>query len=458
MYGSSYASLGQVTVDLPIDPKLRGGALWYDWCRFNMDRVNNWFSFLKQQVQAHDHQQVPVTIKMLGFTLSTPQRDHGLDIEYLTRLQDIPGADLRVAPHDAVFYGKQEAELDPETDWRSRYAYDWVEQAMYLDFTKSLCPERLFYDSEWHGFGAVSWRHFHLKRNYVRSALWLAFTHGMGAIKPWLWGRSSDGALRDSADHIGELATQPIAVDAYGRVMKELNAHAERVVSAVPRDRRFMIYYSEEAAIQDEHYTKGFKDIYEAMKLLTLPLGFTTPSAIRGLHAAQHVLIVPRTRFIMASSLERIKTFQQAGGRVVLFDAEHCFLRTELGLARSGNGITKPFATLVQKSISQMLVDLDTALAPVRPAAPLEAQVTDLTGQRAYGVMVNQSRDATTGECLLILNNLSRHARVVSLKPREEAFGQLMDVLTQQFIGNTLTLQPCAVRMLTTTDQTRLLP
>jgi len=38
-YGTPYASFDRVKPDLPVHPALRGSAFWYDWCRFNMDRV-----------------------------------------------------------------------------------------------------------------------------------------------------------------------------------------------------------------------------------------------------------------------------------------------------------------------------------------------------------------------------------------------------------------------------------
>lgn len=447
-YGTSFETMEHVTVKLPIHRALRGGPVWYDWCRFNMDRVNDWFTFLKNQVQANDLQRSPVTIKMLGFTLSTSDRDHGLDIEYLTKLQDIPGADLRVVPHDAVFYGKREAGVDPETDWRSRYAYNWVEQSMYLDFTKSLCPDKLFYDSEWHGFGAVSWRHFRLDRRYVRSALWLAFCHGMGAIKPWLWGRGADGALRESADHIGELSTQPIALDAYGRVLKELNAHAERVVAAVPDMRRFVIYYCEEAAIQEARYTGGFKDVYEALKLLNLSVGFATPSSIGGLDAGRQVLVVPPTRFIADASLRGINHFQQSGGRVMLINAGRSFEKDELGKARSGVGMGKPFLSLPLKSVMALTEHLDAALAAVKPALPVDLAVSDAAGKRAYGVIGRQARDKETGEPFVILNNVSRHRRTVELKRRKKSGSSWMDVITSRPVSGSIVLEPCEVRLL----------
>lgn len=463
VYGTSYNRFDQVrcfaddpgTYDAEeayrarqVDPGLRGGPVWYDWCRFNMDRVNDWFSFLKQQVQAHDGgRKAPVTIKMLGSTLSSSTRDGGLDIEYLTGLQEMPGADLRVAPREAVFYGRHEEGLDPDTGWIARYAYDWVEQSMYLDFTKSLFPDRLFYDSEWHGFSAVSWRCFSMERDYVRSALWMAFCHGMGAIKPWVWGRRLDGALQGGADHVGELSTQPIALDAYGRALKELNAHAEQVASLVPDTRSFMIYYCEEAAIQDGDYPAGVKAVYEALKLLNLPVGFATPSNISRLDPGTQTLMVPPTPFISDASLEALHVFQGIEGRIVLVGESGSFLKDEMGAERTDEGITDPFESLPFHNVLQMTETFETALARVRPAPPVEVTVRDPVGEKARGVMVYQGRDADTGQVLLVLNNVSKDRRVVELELPGERSRTVTDLLTQRTSPPRLVMEPCAVRM-----------
>lgn len=297
-----------------IDPALRGSAIWYDWMRFNHDRVNDWFRFLKEESQKNDPQKSPVTIKVLGYSLSNSTRDGGMDMEYLTKLQDIMGADLRCMPLGANIYGKLEEGQYPETAWQSHFSYEWSEQSMFLDFSKSLCPEKLFYDSEWHGFGTVSWRHFNLDRDYIRSALWLAFSHGMGMINPWLWGRNEDGSLKAQADHIGELATQPIAVDAYVRTMKELNVFAPQLQAFSRPKRTFMIYYCEESAIQDETYTAGMQALYEAFKLLNWPVGFTTPTEIDTLDTETQVVVLPPLRSSKIIASNSLKTSQRIKG------------------------------------------------------------------------------------------------------------------------------------------------
>lgn len=426
-----------------LDPNLRGGPVWYDACRFNQERVNEWFSFLKEQMQGNDGgRTAPVSIKMLGFTLSRNTRDGGMDIEYLTKLQDVIGADLRVAPAGAEFYGKHEEGMDPETGWQAQYAYDWSEQAMFLDFSKSICPEKPFYDSEWHGFGSVGWRHFNMSREYVRSALWQAFSHGMSMIKPWLWGRDENGAINDKADHIGELSTQPVAVAAYGRTMRELNAHAERVSSLVPQKRNFMIYYCEESAIQDESYTAGFKRIYESLKMLNFVTGFTTPTEISGLDSDQ-VVIVPPTPFISDRSVAALRAFSAAGGKVVLVGAEQSFIKTELGVARKPVRL-KSVKSMPFENATDLISAFEKGLTRFKFAEPVSIKVRDQKGAKAYGVCVQQARAPDSGEVTVLLNNLSKNVRVVTL-PSDQVF---FDVIAGRPIENRLVLAPCKVLLL----------
>lgn len=446
--GSSFASLDDVTVDMPIDSKLRGSAVWYDWCRFNMDRVNDWFAFLKKTTQAADPSHSPVTIKTLGHTLGSDERDGGMDIEYLTKLQDVPGSDLRVVPQGATHYGKNEDGRDTETGWASRYAYLWVDQSMMLDFSRSLCPDRPFYDSEWHGFGSVGWRHHHMERSYVRSALWLAFSHGMGMIKPWLWGRELDGSLNPKADHIGELATQPTAVDAYCRVMKELNAHAEQVSAALPRQRQAVIFYCEESAIQSDEYMPHLTDVYESLKLLNLNVGFVTPSDIKKLDSSSQTLVITPTPYISDESLASISDFQKSNGRIVLVDGDKNFQFTERGARRQNTAKVTGYKNLPLQHVLPMADDLEKIFATLRPTMPLTIEVMDEGGTKAYGVIATQSVDPQSGIISVILNNVSKDVRIVNLRPSKERSGTLGDSITRQPVKGTLRLEPCDVRAL----------
>ncbi|CAA6692403.1 MULTISPECIES: beta-galactosidase [unclassified Lentimonas] len=427
--------------------KTRGGPVWYDWCRFNQSRVNEWFTFLKEQVQANDGVGgAPVSIKMLGFTLSRNTRDGGMDLEYLTNLQEVMGADLRVVPQGAEVFGKHEEGMAPKTGWMNYFAYDWSEQSMFLDFSKSLCPDKPFYDSEWHGFSAVSWRHFNMSREYVRSALWMAFADGMSMIKPWVWGRdATTGALSPKADHIGELSTQPVAVDAFGRTMKELNAHAAWLAPGVEQERKVMLYYCEEAAIQDDEYTNGFKYAYEALKLLNMPVGFATPSTIRSLDSKSQMVLVTPTQFISESSLSALQAFQQSGGRVILVGES--FQKNEQGFPRGGTVFTGASASLPEGYMMDYVQSFTKTLTPLLPSPLVDVRSADESGADAYGVMIKQIPHHTTGHTILILNNVSKDARSIELPT-----GQYADMITRQLAEGAFVMNPCDVRVLLKMD------
>ncbi|MDZ8117621.1 alpha-amylase family protein [Pontiella agarivorans] len=448
VYGTEYSDWDQVLFQglepkqRLMDQRLRGTPLWYDWVRFNHDRVNEWFTFLKTEAQKNDNgRKAPVSIKVLGYSLSKSERDGGMDMEYLTDLQEVMGADLRCAPQGAQFFGKHEEGMDPKTGWKAHFAYEWSEQSMFLDWSKSMYPEKVFYDSEWHGFSSVSWRHFNMSRDYVRSALWLAFTHGMGMINAWLWGRRTDGSLNPQGDHIGELSNQPIAVDAFSRTMKELNAHAQQIVDIQPEQRDFWIYYCEEAAIQDETYTHGMQQVYEALKLLNFTVGFTTPSKIDGLDPETQTVIVPPTAYILDESLNALKSFS---GRLVLVGGEESFVKNEHGAPRSNVWKPDGFAAIPKGDWPDLLKPLETALRSVATPPLLPVRIEDAEGHNAIGVNMFVNKDTESGRVIVALNNISKDPRVVLLP--DEAMAA--DLITQQRCANRISMAPCDVRLL----------
>ncbi|MEM1109760.1 MAG: beta-galactosidase [Planctomycetota bacterium] len=449
VYGTTYTAFDELDTTNPISLDLRGGPVWYDWCRFNMDRVNEWFTFLKNEAQRYDGKGHPVSIKLLGHLLVDPMYDHGIDIEYLTKLQDIQGADLRVAPRTARFYGPHEQGLDPKRGWLSRYDYDWLSQAMYLDFTRSIRPGSPFYDSEWHGYSAVSWRDYNLSRDYCRAAVWQAFTHGLSGMSPWVWGRRSDGSFRKTADYIGELSTQPIAVSTFGRTMKELNAHAEIIAAMVPKHRQFILLYCQEAAIQSEAYTHHLCDVYEALKLQNYDVGFTTPSEIMNLDPAEQIVFVTPTEFIADESLAAISRFIESGGQLVSVTDRLNFAKNELGQLREESPNLDTFRTLPIDDVLSMSQRFGTLFAPYKTKAAITI-TANRKGKpgRAWGLFAQQAELPETGDVYVALNNAHKETADIALTPRDGGPASFVNVLTGQPVQSPVTLDPSHVLLL----------
>ena len=232
LWGTHFSSFDQVRVEVPIDFKLRGGAIWLDWCRFHMDRITDWFTYLRTAIRKQDPQS-RVTCKLIPFFFLTDEGNpqdahptHGVNFEALTELLDVPGMDGAMEPANEVHYG---------ADGKNRYALSYPLVAMTYDFVKSVTPNKGVFNSEEHSLTSGSFVKMDMTAEDVQAVLWLEHLHGMTMNLMWRWGRDAEGAPRFSwlddieTESIGCSCTHPRRMDAYGRVMKEINAYAKEV-------------------------------------------------------------------------------------------------------------------------------------------------------------------------------------------------------------------------------------
>ncbi|MBT3291556.1 MAG: hypothetical protein HN380_29705, partial [Victivallales bacterium] len=317
LWQAEFASFADVRITVPIDAALRGQPVWYDWCRFNMDRITEWFGFLKQEIRRHDPT-AQTHIKLIPGHLSRHSRCHGLDFEALVRLQDIIGCDAGVVnvPH-----------WKNKETWPERYACDWRDQALPLDFFRSISPDKVVFDSEWHSLSKSNIRNPRMSGEYARAALWLAHLHGTGMNQTWYWSRNLDGSLSKrsgSAFHASNLA-QPLVMDSYGRTMKELNAFSPEVVALAMQPKLARIYYSEASAIQDKAYMDHVYDAYKALYHGGLPLGFVTKGLLAEASEVEMeswpLLVVPHADHIMAGDREALGKYLAQGGTLLVVGA-----------------------------------------------------------------------------------------------------------------------------------------
>jgi beta-galactosidase len=393
LWKTEFASFADVTITVPIDAKLRGQPVWYDWCRFNMDRITEWFGFLKQEIRRHDPS-APTHIKLIPGHLSRHSRCHGLDFEALVRLQDIIGCDASVVnvPH-----------WKNEETWPERYACDWRGQALPLDFFRSISPGKLVFDSEWHGLSKSNVRNARMSGEYVRAALWLAHLHGTGMNQTWYWSRNPDGSLPErysKAFYASNLA-QPLVMDSYGRTMKELNAFSPEVVALAMQPKRARIFYSEASAIQDKAYMDHVYETYKALYHGGVPLGFVTGRLLAEAGAAEFaewpLLVVPHADHVTAEDRRSLEMYLAQGGKLLVVGAD--------GLKYDEYG--RPFAPLQAETGKIQRIDqIDStsalaALAEAGIAPPFMLKETNGVGLPGCVWRTAPSKD---GHILLIIN------------------------------------------------------
>ena len=443
-YGANFSNFTQVktTYTIPLKLSYQGGPIWYDWNRFNMDRVNEWFTFLHNSAHSIDDQ-AKTHIKVMGErSIYTPYQDEGLDFEFILKLVDMPGSDNQSSSLAA------EWDVRHNQNWQERYSLEWRSQTMMLDFNKSIAPEKHFYDSEWHGLSGARWRDFHMSSEYVKSTMWLAATHGLGSLTSWVWNRKEDGSIDTRADFVGTSVTQPIQLDAYGRTLKELNAHGNKIAALVPEKRAYLLYYNKDAAIQDPLYTGRLADVYEALKLLNVPVGFTTPSELSTVSKDNQTLIISPTSYISDPDLAALSSFVGENGKVVLFDKENSFIKTELGSDRANSSPFSLMASLPLADVLTMADALKTTLTNRAPKQSITVDVKDSNNESAYGVISSQFIDADSGKTIVSLINVSQQSRAVSLTSDIGAPSDIINEVNQQAQPANIVMKPMDVLLL----------
>ncbi len=79
---------------------------------------------------------------------------------------------------------------------------------------------------------------------------------------------------------------------------------------------------------------------------------------------------------------------------------------------------------------------------------PAAVYITNLDGQRTYGIFASQSIDPASGDVVLLLINISKHQLRASLQLTSRRIKNVANMITSQSESNTLTLAPRDVYLL----------
>jgi len=448
-WGTAFISFEAVRLELPLDPAVKGSAAWYDWCRFNMDRVNAWFTFLRDEVRKYDPAAL-CHVKLVSDFWLTPrhERDNGIDYETLpAQVEDIAGSDS--APEPLHTFRR----FSPIAEWSTTYSMGWQAETMIYDFLKSVAPNKPIYDSEYHAFSAGSWCAPYLSPDYVRAVLWLGTLHGLAVNQTWYWPRSADGSLphRSEEGFYGSMGMLPVALDAYGRTMRELNLHASEVAALAAAPRPVRLFYSTDSAIQSPTFLAATIKAYEAAYFSGSAVGFVTEQMLAEANPAQMkdypLVIIPSATHVSNGAVAQLRRYAAAGGTVVLFGAA--------SLERTVYGDERPKFDLDFLGQAPRIETADSVESIGRHLALLAGQAgvhnpvscRDTEGNIAWGIRcVGVS---TAGGLVISLVNVGRRAQTVVLQVEGGGDRTPEDLLTGAQLGSgPVTLRPLEVRLL----------
>lgn len=382
---TSFKNFTDVEIEIPIDKAKRGTPIWYDWCRYNMDRSIDWFTFLQGELHK-TNPEADTSIKIMPNMFTENERSHGIDTEALTSLTSMIGNDAKMRERDV-------RSKKPE-EWEERYSYFWEEMSVAYDFMESVSPNKIHFNSESHFLSASWWRKLDTSIDYVRSTTWLATLHGMDAQLAWFWARDPDGSPEDRLEGeldffdpalagsiAGSVNQQPHVANEYTQVMMDLNSFSEEIFALRKQRRPVRLFHSEAAAINKKYHMKQQFHMYEALYFEGFPVGYATENIIQKQdNSTWDAILVYKTEYATEGEFNALQDYLNQGGTVIL-DSQKSLSLNEYGENRNvslskGNGnlivldgkasveeIQKKTLETISKSLPEIVLKEDNGTA-----------------------------------------------------------------------------------------------
>lgn len=312
IWGSAYKSFEEIDIPRMRDAQEQGTPLYFDFMRYNMARVNEWFAFLSSEVKRYDPA-AKTQIKIMPNLWSDGKRDSGIDMEAIIRNTDIIGNDASSC--GAFMWGAPQK-------WEASYSYDWREICMAYDFFKSISPNKIMYNTEGHMLSTNRTRDLYQTTDYVRNNYWLAHIHGLTAMQTWYWARREDGSCRDHFDANGYAASnnhQPRVVNEVHATMLDLNSVSEYIMTFQRQRKPIRIFYTEASAINSQKYIEDIFACYEKLFFEGTPLGFATADIIESENNNNwDVVVISKTPQMFNKDIEALQGYLDNGGTIII--------------------------------------------------------------------------------------------------------------------------------------------
>lgn len=318
-WGSCYASFDAVNMQIPGDLEaLRGTPKYYDWSRFNMDRVNEWFQFLHDNIKQHDPDAL-THIKLFPRIIvgSDGTRNHGIDIEYLSSLTEVSGNDVTVR--------KALPNATVREWWEDSYSYDWRELAMTYGLLDSFGPNKLNINSESHFLSGNSYADMNTTTQYTRSVYWLSAILGNNMNMTWWWPRYGDGSIepRLQTSKMGRTfaasaATMPLVANEITQTFFDLNSVSNSIVKFHRQNMPIRVFYSETANIVDAEQINRTFAMFESLFFEGIPIGFATKGIIDSYQDTFDQILIYNTPYVTDEEFNALQTYLDNGGTIVM--------------------------------------------------------------------------------------------------------------------------------------------
>ncbi len=453
---TNFASFDKVDIEIPIDTALQGKPIWFDWNRYNMDRVTKWFAFMQDELHSVNPD-ADTHIKIMPRMFMYNGRSGGIDTEALSELTTMVG-------HDAKALGSPNIRPGKSSKWIEKYAYYWGGVGMFHDFMESVAPNKINVNSESHFLSSGQWRDMDPRESYVRSVYWLATLQGMDANMGWFWARDPDGSPEDRLEgelnffdpglagaYAGSNNMQPHVSNEVTQVMFDLNSFSEEIIALREQRRPLRLFYSETTAINTENYmTNGF-EFYEQFFFEGFPVGFATKNIIEKQDNDNwDAVVVYQVSHVTDGEFAALQSYLNGGGTVIL-DSENSLSLNEYGQKRATKLQAGKGKLIVMENGSDAADIKQVALSEIQDGMP-DIMLTENNGVDHKTTTWRVVKQADGSYLVNVLNLGHNPAKLkLTLKGTEQL--DILDLMTSNPVDSSFELESEGVLLLQVTPR-----
>lgn len=266
-------------------------TLYYDWVCFNNEYFSEWHKWMAGIIKglAPD---LPIHTKFMANVDGATS--YGVDPEDFSSFCDING--------------------DDNWNYIGHGITGYVKENRYYDLQASLKVAPIF-NTETHivedrntNFGPIQAKH-------VETALWQGALHGRTGSTIWTWERTDN----PDADFWGGILSRPDVIKTVGKLNLDLNRLSNEVTALQNIAPQAAILYSLPSLVYSEQYLNTLDKAYEKFMFNGQRVGFVSEKQMqKGDLSKYKLLVVPQATNVTSSTLQAIKNFIDAGGKVVI--------------------------------------------------------------------------------------------------------------------------------------------
>jgi hypothetical protein len=252
-----------------------------------------------------------------------------------------------------------------------------------------------------------------------------------------VWERTDD----EKSDFAGSIMHRPACAAAVGRANLDLNRLSD-CVTALQRERpQVALLYSYASIAWSQDYLRELAQIYTALDLSGLRVGFISERQLaEGKAGGFRLIVVPAAPAVTPEAYAALRAFAQKGGALALI-GENALAMNHFGEKRDVSGLRKlpTLLTLPAHQTARDLWPLLPGLLDKSRIAPPAALLDAAGGERAWGVewQCAQVRGALVVNAVNYLRQRVKVMLTVKGKPR-----RAKDLFSGRSVGPGITLEP----------------